>query len=143
MARPKSPHPTELELQILKILWDRSPLPVREIRLALADGGRELAHTSVITTLGVMVRKKYLNQTKRGNAFLFTPKITREEVSGGMLGDIVSRVFDGSPTALMARAATSLEGASNTPTKYLPSARTPTHSPFPSCANPSGSASGR
>ncbi len=102
MARPKSPHPTELELQILKILWERSPLPVREIRLALADGGRESAHTSVITTLGVMVRKKYLRRTKQGNAFLFTPGITREEVSDGMLGDIVHRVFDGSPTALMA-----------------------------------------
>ena len=102
MARPKSSHPTELELQILKILWDRSPLPVREIRLALADGGRELAHTSVITTLGVMVRKMYLGRTKQGNAFLFAPEITREEVSDGMLSDIVIRVFDGSPTALMA-----------------------------------------
>lgn len=102
MARPKSPHPTELELQILKVLWERSPLPVREVRVALADGGRELAHTSVITTLGVMVRKKYLRRTKRGNAYLFTPRITREEVSDGMLSDIVRRVFDGSTTALMA-----------------------------------------
>ncbi len=74
MARPKSLHPTELELQILKVLWDRSPLPVREIRQALADGGRDLAHTSVITTLGVMVRKRYLRRTKQGNAFLFAPE---------------------------------------------------------------------
>ena len=101
MARPKSSHPTELELLILKILWDRSPLPVREIRLALADRGRELAHTS-ITTLGVMVRKRYLRRAKQGNAYLFTPAITREKVSEGMLSDIVNRVFDGSPTALMA-----------------------------------------
>lgn len=102
MARPKSSHPTELELLILKILWDRSPLPVREIRLELADRGRELAHTSVITTLGVMVRKRYLRRAKQGNAYLFTPAITREKVSEGMLSDIVNRVFDGSPTALMA-----------------------------------------
>ena len=102
MARPKSSHPTELELLILKILWGRSPLPVREIRLELADRGRELAHTSVITTLGVMVRKRYLRRSKQGNAYLFTPAVTREEVSEGMLSDIVNRVFDGSPTALMA-----------------------------------------
>jgi len=102
MARPKSPYPTELELQILKILWDRSPLPVREIRQALAADGRDLAHTSVITMLGVMVRKGYLRRTKQGNAFFFEPEITREEVSDGMLSDIVDRVFDGSPAALMA-----------------------------------------
>lgn len=102
MARPISSHPTKLEFQILKVLWGRSPLPVRDIRLALADGGRELAHTSVITTLGIMVRKNYLRRTKQGNAYLFAPAITRKEVSGGMLGDIVNRVFDGSPTALMA-----------------------------------------
>ncbi|HAH46218.1 MAG TPA: penicillinase repressor, partial [Planctomycetaceae bacterium] len=30
MARPGSEHPTELELEILKILWDESPLPVRD-----------------------------------------------------------------------------------------------------------------
>jgi len=102
MPRPRSSHPTELELQILRILWDRSPLPVRAIRAALAQGGRALAHTSVITTLGVMVRKEYLGRNKKGNAFLFWPAITREEVSDGMLSDIVHRVFDGSPTALMA-----------------------------------------
>ena len=102
MARPKSSHPTELEWQILKVLWDRSPLPVREIRQALADGGRDLAHTSVITTLGVMVRKRYLRRTKEGNAFLFSPIVSRDDVSNGMIGDMVKRVFDGSPVALMA-----------------------------------------
>lgn len=102
MARPKSSYPTELELQILKILWTRSPQPVREIRQSLADGGRDLAHTSVITTLGVMVEKRYLRRKRVANAFEFTPRVTREEISQKMLGDLCHRVFDGSPTALMA-----------------------------------------
>lgn len=102
MARPKSLYPTELELQILKVLWDRSPLPVREIRQTLANDGRDLAHTSVITTLGVMVRKRYLRRAKEGNAFLFSPRVSRDEVSNGMVGDMVNRVFDGSPAAMMA-----------------------------------------
>jgi len=99
MARPASNRPTELELLILKILWDRSPQPVREIRAALAESGRELAHTSVITTLNVMVRKKYLKRTKDGIAFLFAPRVSREETSQSMLTDVVDRVFDGSPSA--------------------------------------------
>ena len=96
MVRPKLEHPTKLELQILKLLWERSPLPVREVRQALAEAGREIAHTSVITTLNAMTGKKYLRRTKRGNACLFAPSVTREEVQGGMLSDLVDRVFDGS-----------------------------------------------
>ena len=101
MARPKSAHPTELELEILKILWQRSPLVVRDVRDALAEAGRDLAHTSVITTLNVMVRKKYLRRSMQGNACLFTPRIGREETSQRMLGDVVHRVFDGSAKAVV------------------------------------------
>ena len=101
MARPASEYPTELELQILKILWEQSPLPVRDVRQALADEGRDIAHTSVITTLNTMVDKKYLKRTKQGKSFLFVPRVTRQQVCEGMLGDVVGRVFDGSPTAVM------------------------------------------
>ena len=101
MARPKATHPTELELQILKILWDRSPLAVREVRESLEAAGRPLAHTSVITTLNVMVGKRYLKRTMQGNACSFSPNVARDEITGQMLGDVVERVFDGSAKAVM------------------------------------------
>jgi BlaI family penicillinase repressor len=101
MARRGSEFPTELELQILKVLWGREPLPVRDVRQGLAAAGRELAHTSVITTLNVMVQKKYLRRRMQGKACLFSPRVTREEVSRRMLGDVVNRVFDGSAKAVM------------------------------------------
>lgn len=103
MPRRASEHPTELELEILKVLWPQAPRPVREIRLALAEQGRDLAHTTVITTLNVMVRKKYLKRTMQGNACLFEPRISRDQVSTRMLGDLVDRVFDGSAAAVMLR----------------------------------------
>lgn len=96
MARPASKYPTELELQILKVLWDQSPLLARDVQQALADLGRQLAKTSVITTLNTMVQKKYLQRKKRGNSFLFSPVISAAEVSERVLGDVVDRVFDGS-----------------------------------------------
>jgi BlaI family transcriptional regulator, penicillinase repressor len=101
MARPKSEHPTELELEILKILWQRSPLAVREVRDALAEAGRDLAHTTVITTLNVMTRKRYLRRSMEGNACLFEPRIGRQQALRGMLGDVVNRVFDGSAKAVV------------------------------------------
>ena len=101
MVRPKSEYPTELELEILKVLWRRSPLAVREVRDALAAAGRDLAHTTVITTLNVMTRKKQLRRSMQGNACLFEPRLSREQASGRMLGDVVRRVFDGSAKAVV------------------------------------------
>jgi predicted transcriptional regulator len=90
-----------MELQILRVLWDDSPLLVREIRKALAGAGRAIAHTSVITALNTMVEKNYLTREKQGKSYLFAPRVSREQVSEGMLSDVVRRVFDGSPSAVM------------------------------------------
>jgi BlaI family transcriptional regulator, penicillinase repressor len=101
MARPAAEQPTELELRILKILWGKSPQLVRDIRDELAKLGRDIAHTSVITTLNTMVKKRIVIRKREGNAFLFSPRITREQVSRSVLGDIVNRVFDGSAKAVL------------------------------------------
>ncbi len=101
MARPASRYPTELELQILKVLWQESPLLAREVQATLAETGRELAKTSVITTLNTMVEKKYLKRKKDGNTYLFSPKISEDEVSNRVLGDVVDRVFDGSTASVV------------------------------------------
>lgn len=101
--RTGSDYPTELELQILKVLWEQSPLTVREVRERLSSTGRELAHTTVITMLGTMIDKAQIKKLEptQGKAFRFSPRITRDEVSRGMLGDLVHRVFDGSAEAVM------------------------------------------
>lgn len=101
MARPASRYPTELELQILKVLWQQSPLLAREVQARLAEEGRELAKTSVITTLNTMVEKKYLKRKKDGNTYLFSPQISEDEVSNRVLGDVVDRVFDGSTASVV------------------------------------------
>ena len=102
MARPASDYPTGLELEILKILWEQSPLPVREVRDRLeAQASRPLTHSSVITVLNIMVRKGYLRRRKEGKAFLFSPKVEKQKVSGGIMGDVMARLFDGSPSAMV------------------------------------------
>ncbi len=101
MARPASKHPTELELVILKILWRESPLLARDVQTLLADEGRELAKTSVITTLNTMVDKRYLKRKRQANSFLFSPLVGEETVAQRMLNDVVDRVFDGSTSAVL------------------------------------------
>jgi BlaI family penicillinase repressor len=102
MARSESEHPTELELEILKVLWDDSPLLVRDVRARLEEkAGRVLAHSSVITMLNIMHRKGYLKRRKEGKSFWFSPKVEKEIVSGQMMTDMLSRLFDGSPSAMV------------------------------------------
>lgn len=101
MPRPVSKYPTELELQILKVLWRESPMLARDVQAALGEGGRELAKTSVITTLNTMVGKKYLKRKKQGNTYLFSPRISEEQVGNRVLFDVVDRVFGGSAAAVL------------------------------------------
>ena len=102
MARPASKYPTELELEILKILWDESPLAVRDVRERLEEhAGRSLSHSSVITILNIMHRKGFLKRRKEGKAFLFAPKAPQQEVTQHILGDLLARLFGGRPSAMM------------------------------------------
>ena len=101
MPRPKSKFPTELELEILKVLWQEGELSVREVREFLTASGRELAHTTLITMLNLMTEKRYVTRKPKANSYLFRAKIAQEKVSQGMASDLVSRVFGGSASALM------------------------------------------
>ena len=101
MARPNSEHPTELELAIMKVLWRKAPQTVEGVREALSAAGRELTHSSVITMMNIMVRKKYLQRRKRVRAFEYEPLVEGRAVNRRMLGDMVNRVFDGSATAVL------------------------------------------
>ncbi len=100
MARPQSRYPTELELDILKILWRDGSLSGRQIRDALA-ASRELAYTSVMTIMKIMTEKEYVERAKEGGNYLYSAIVCEGDVSRGMMSDLVERVFDGSASAAM------------------------------------------
>jgi BlaI family transcriptional regulator, penicillinase repressor len=100
MARSASRHPTELELEILKILWRDGPSNVRHVRDGLA-GFRDLAYTSVMTIMTIMARKGYLKRKKADGGYVYRAAITAESTTRGMLRDLVNRAFEGSTAALM------------------------------------------
>jgi len=87
MPRPPASHPTELELEILKIIWRIGPASVRQVRDALA-AARPLAYTSVMTMMTIMTRKKYLCRTKVGGSFIYSACVGEQATLGGMLKDL-------------------------------------------------------
>ena len=100
MARPTSRHPTELELEILKVLWREGPLTGQGVREGLAPA-RPLAYTSVMTILGIMVDKGYASRRKDGASYLYRARVTEKATARQMLRDLVSRVYDGSVEAVL------------------------------------------
>lgn len=100
MTRPARKQPTQLELEILKILWDRGASTVREVRDALEET-RDLAYTSVMTIMSIMHKKRYVQRRKKGNSYVYRPALKRDTATSTMVGDLVDRLFEGSATAAM------------------------------------------
>ena len=100
MARPKQPHPTPGELEILRILWDLGPSTVREV---LEQIPTKRAYTSVMSLLNVMTEKKLVTRKPDGRAFRYTPKLQPDKTEGKIIGNVLKQVFDGSTSALVAR----------------------------------------
>ena len=100
MARNTSKYPTELELEILKILWRDGQATVRQVRKKLIDF-RKLAYTSVMTMMTIMTEKGYLKRAKEGNYYVYKPQVSEQETTQGILSDSVERLFDGSAAAAM------------------------------------------
>ena len=100
MARPKSPHPTPAELEVLQILWERGPSTVREVLEALP---KERAYTSVMSLLNVMTEKRLVAREPEGRAFRYTARFRADQTQRRVLRDMLHRVFEGSASALVAR----------------------------------------
>ncbi len=98
MVRPTSKHPTELELEILKILWREGALTGRQVRDALVEF-RDLAYTSVMTIMGIMENKGYVRRKKQGSSFVYSARIKEKVTTRRMLLDLVERAYDGSVTS--------------------------------------------
>jgi len=102
MARPPSAHPTDAELEILKVLWDAGPSELGQICAAL-NRERAVATTTVATTLKVMMQKGSVDRERGPRGYLWSAKVGRNEATTGLLRKLLDRAFDGSAGRLVAR----------------------------------------
>jgi len=102
MARPPSAHPTDAELEILKVLWDAGPSELGSIVAAL-NRERSVATTTVATTLKVMVQKGWVERGEGPRGYRWSARVSREQTTSGLLRRLVDRAFDGSAGRLVAR----------------------------------------
>lgn len=90
---------TRYELELMDVLWQRGEGTVEDVCEQL---GRELAYTTVMTTLNLLAqKKKALERNKQGRAFVYRPLVTRDEVSMSILGELRDVLFAGRIPSLM------------------------------------------
>jgi predicted transcriptional regulator len=97
------PKPTEAELGILNVLWDRGPSTVRDVHDALyrEEGA---GYTTALKLLQIMHGKGLVVRDDSERAHVFRPAISKERTQKRFLLDMVQRVFDGSPSQLVLQA---------------------------------------
>ena len=96
----KRPRPSDLELQILSVLWERGPLPVRDIRQALPDG-KDRAYTTVLTLVQILEKKGLVGHTVQGQAHVYHPLVTQRQVLRPVMRELLRNVFRGRPAEVV------------------------------------------
>ena len=98
--RRKSTTLTELELEIMKIVWDHDTVTVRDVYETLLKR-RKVAYTTVMTMMKILEEKKYLKKNQADRAYVYRPAQPRRQVIGALVRDFVNRVFNGSAEPLL------------------------------------------
>ncbi|RKG72753.1 BlaI/MecI/CopY family transcriptional regulator [Corallococcus terminator] len=101
MSRTKLPRPTDAELAILRVLWDRGASTVREVHETLQDGS---GYTTVLKTMQIMTEKELVMRDEAQRAHVYSARVPRENTQRQLVTDLVDRVFGGSPARLALQA---------------------------------------
>ena len=97
----KATRPSDGELEILQVLWDRGPSIVRQVFLAI----QPIKNTTYNTTLKLMLimhDKGILTRDDKARPQVYSPAIPAEQMQRKLVSDFVQRVFGGSARKLVA-----------------------------------------
>jgi predicted transcriptional regulator len=89
------------ELQIMKVVWDRGRVTVRDVYEALRER-RQIAYTTVMTMMNILDKKGFLKRTPgEDRAFVYEPVKSQQSVMRAMVNEFLDRAFGGSANPLM------------------------------------------
>jgi predicted transcriptional regulator len=89
-----------LELQIMRIVWAKGAATVHDVKEALSRG-RKPAYSTILTMMRKLEAKGYLEHDVADRTYVYRATISREAARHSLLGDLLERVFEGSPSLLV------------------------------------------
>jgi predicted transcriptional regulator len=91
---------TELQLAILRLLWERGEATVADLWEALHDE-RGLAQTTLATILSRLARRGVVAHRSQARQFVYRALVTEEEVQHSMVSELTASLFEGDVPALV------------------------------------------
>src|SRR5437868_5226621 len=111
MFKKKLPRPTDAELQILKVLWNRGPSTVRDVHEALSES-RSTGYTTVLKFLQIMAEKGLVRRDEKQRAHVYEARLPQEQTQKQLVRDLLERAFDGSAPDLVMQALSAKKASS-------------------------------
>ncbi len=99
----KLPRPTDAELAILRILWERGACTVRQVHDALSRE-RPAAYTTALKMLQIMTEKGLVRRDEKDRTHIYQPRLTEEQTQRQLVRDLLDKAFRGSSSKLVMQA---------------------------------------
>ena len=97
------PKPTEKELEILQILWEKGPVAVKDVHEVL--GGESInGYTTILKLMQIMHEKGLVKRDDSVKTHIYQPAVSREKTQKHLLGKMINTLFGGSTTQLVMQA---------------------------------------
>lgn len=96
------PRPTDAELAILRVLWERGACTVRQVHEALA--ARDTGYTTILKLMQIMADKGLVTRDESARTHVYNARVPQEHTQRQLVNDLVDRAFGGSAAELVLRA---------------------------------------
>jgi BlaI family transcriptional regulator, penicillinase repressor len=95
--------PTESELEILRVLWDRDLASVREVHEELAKT-KDVGYTTTLKLMQIMHEKGLVRRDDSSKTHIYQAAVSKERTQKHLVGKMINTLFGGSPTELVIQA---------------------------------------
>jgi predicted transcriptional regulator len=90
----------ETEMEVLHHVWELEEATVKQVRNRILES-REVAYTTIMTVMKNLAEKGYLKYRNEGVTYVYSPARKPESVRSSLIGDLMKKVFKGSPKELV------------------------------------------
>ncbi|HXB07660.1 MAG TPA: BlaI/MecI/CopY family transcriptional regulator [Puia sp.] len=99
----KTIKPTESELEILQVLWERDKASVREVHEELLKT-KDAGYTTTLKLMQIMFEKGLVSRDDSFKTHIYQPSVSKEKTQQHLLGKMINTLFGGSSTELVLQA---------------------------------------
>ena len=103
MSKRDLPRPTDAELAILRVLWERGASTVREV-LEVIEADRGTGYTTTLKLMQIMLEKGLVRRNDEQRTHVYEAAVTRVKTQRQLIGDLLDRAFEGSAQQLVLQA---------------------------------------